>query len=277
MTRNQKTIVIVLGVFNLICFCILAPLVLLMLNFGSTSQTGALPTLTPVALVRLPTSTATPIPPPEVTYTSVFAPRPTVYHPTVTPRSLDAGWKFIEVTSEGYGVALPPNWDKIDFDPDRLAAMLKSLNDKNPQFASALSSQSEQLIALNVKFFAFDLSSEALSSGFVTNVNILRDSLTFNVPLDTYVQLNVQNLQKAPAVSKTLTHKRVTLASGDAELIQYQLTLTTSQGKTTASTTQYLMIHSGAGYIITFTTRPDKEKTYAPISQKIAQSLQWLP
>lgn len=276
MTRNQKTILVILGAVNFLCFCIIVPIVLAVQNYGVQRQQAVVPTITPVAIVPLPTSTITPTPTPEATNTSVFASAPTVLRPTVTPRSLDSGWKFIEVASDGYGVALPPNWQKVDFDATKLSEMLKTLNDKNPQFASLISSQSQQLVAANVKFFAFDLSSEALSSGFVTNANILRDSLTFSVPLDTYVQLNVQNLQKSAAVSKNLSHKRVTLASGDAEQVQYQLSLTTSQGKTTASTMQYLMIHNGAGYVMTFTTTPDKEKNYSPIFQKIAQSLQWL-
>ena len=275
MTKDQRIILIVLGVLNILCLCIIAPI--LLLNFGAPNTEAIVQPTTLTSLVLPPTSTVTltPLPQPTNTYVLAYRP-PSASAATVTPRTLESGWKFFQGTDASFGVALPASWDRVDFDRDRLSEMLKNLNGKNPQFASTLSAQSEQLATLNVKLFGFDLSNDALSSGFVTNVNVLQEPLAFTLPLETYAQLSVQNLEKSASITKP-TRKGVTIPAGAAQVIQYQLSLTTASGKTTTSTTQYLLIHSNTAYIVTFTTRPDKEKTYAPVFQKIAQTLQWVP
>lgn len=276
MTKNQIIVIVSLGLVNACIFCIVAPLLLLQKGNGSNREAVALSINTPTAFSFPPTDIPS-SPTPAATNTLVLGgpARPT-NAPPITPRALEAGWKFFDLSKDGFGIALPPNWTKVDFDRARLADLIQTMNAKNPDFAAALANQSN-LVATTVQFFGFDFSNDALASGFVTNINVVRDPLTFAVPLDTYVQLSLQNMDKVPSVSKTITHQRVKVAAGDAEQVHYQLTLVGSKGNVTTVTTQYLFVHQLSAYIITFTTLPDNEKSYLPVFQKIIQTVQWSP
>lgn len=175
-------------------------------------------------------------------------------------------------------MALPPDWQKINLDRDFLATYLQTLKDKNPKFASTLEGVSNQLLASQVKFFAVDTSQQALASNYLTSMNALRESLPPDMVLDGYAQANLNNLSKSGFPSKTPTHRRVTFAASAAEEIKYQATVTSAGSeKITVSVLQYALVHNKFGYILTFGTIPDKDKTYAPVIQKMMQSLQWVP
>lgn len=274
MTRQQRIIVIALVAVNVLLFCCAAPAILLS---GGSSQPQAA-----VAVTATRTLTATPtIEPtstPQATSTFVMQPSATSAVPTVTPRSLEAGWRFYDASPEGFAMALPPSWQKINLDRDFITTYFQTLKDKNPKFASAFEGVSNQLLASQIKFFAIDASQQAISGNYLTSMNALREPLPFEMSLDSYAQANLTNLSKSGLPSKTPTHRRVTFAAGAAEEIKYQANaLSAGSQKIIVSVLQYALVHGKSGYVITFGTTPDKDKTYAPIFQKMMQSLQWVP
>lgn len=175
-------------------------------------------------------------------------------------------------------MALPSSWQKISLDRDFIATYFQTLKDKNPKFATTFEGMSNQLLAAQIKFFAIDTSQQAVATNYVTSMNGLRESLPFEMSLDTYAQANLSNLSKTGFSLKTPTHKRVTFAAGAAEEIKYQANaLSAGSEKITISILQYALVRGKSGYIMTFGTTPDKDKTYAPVFQKMMQSLQWVP
>lgn len=275
MTRQQKIVVIALAALNALVFCCVVPVIVLSSGGSSSAQVAVIPTATRTVTS---TPTATPTLTPQATNTFVLGPKPTVPRATVTPRALEAGWKFYDVGSEGFAMALPPNWQKVDLDRNALATYIQTLKEKNPKFATAFAGMSEQLLVSQIKFFALDVSQQAVAANYLTSMNALREQLPSEMSLDAYVQANLSNLSKAGLPTKPPARKRVTLAAGAAEELKYQSAITMSGNeKITISALQYILVRGSFGYIVTFGTTPDKEKTYALVFQKMMQSFQWAP
>ncbi len=275
MSRQQKTILIALGAVNFLIFCCAVPVIVFSSGGSSSQQVAAKATAT-----RGPTDTPTlePTSTPQPTATFVMRPPATSALPTVTPRSLEANWKFYDASPEGFGVALPSSWQKINLDTVSLAAYIQTLKEKNPGFATTFQGVSNQLLASQIKFFAIDASQQAIASNYVTSMNALREPLPTEMLLDVYVQANLTNLNKSGFPIKTPTHKRVTFTAGAAEEIKYQAYATSAESKKiTVSVLQYALVRGKSGYVMTFGATPDKEKTYTPVFQKMMQSLQWVP
>jgi hypothetical protein len=188
--------------------------------------------------------------------------------PTPAP-SLEAGWKLYSVSAEGFAIALPPNWDKVDLNLSSAdaAAAFKD----NPAFVKFL-----QGIQLNkyIKFFGVD--HQTLTGDFATNVNVVSVPVPDSATLDQVVTAELASytrLQISP------THQRVHLNAGDAEQVDYTLTPSTaSGGKVLTAVKQYILLRLGAHpteFVVTLTTKVDQASSYDVTFGKIANAFRF--
>jgi hypothetical protein len=288
MTRTQRAAVIVLTLVNILVFGILA--VIAVGQFNDWRMQTAAVQATAVAVEPLAAAPRVTLAPTATSTAATATPPPARPTPTDTlvvtsalvlstpPAGLDAGWKYYENPGQGFGLGLPPSWAQLDLAPTAFQNALDSLEQKNPDLASVLGSEGNPLLASGFKFFGFDAAAVSAQRGFVTNVNVMVEPLPFPVPLDTYVQLSLAQLDQLTNVQKPITHTRVKLGANEAEEMRYHLQLTNAQGATlTTSTLQYALIGNQRGYVITLTTAADQEQDYATTFDQIAQSFRWVP
>ena len=188
--------------------------------------------------------------------------------PTAAP-SLEAGWKLYSVSAEGFAIALPSSWDKVDLNLSSAdaAAAFKD----NPAFVKFL-----QGIQLNkyIKFFGVD--HQTLTGDFATNVNVVSVPVPDSATLDQVVTAELASytrLQISP------THQRVHISAGDAEQFDYTLTPNTASGaKVLTAVKQYILLRLGAHpteFVVTLTTKVDQASSYDVTFGKIANAFRY--
>jgi hypothetical protein len=207
-----------------------------------------------------PTATPTPIPP-------TAAPVPT----------LEPDWQYYGKSEDGFAIALPPRWEQIDMDLQTLDASLDAVKEQNPEMAVILEGQARNLVVSGIKFFGFDVSLDAMATGFATNVNVLKQSLGMEMSLDVFAQVSVAQLENMDMILGDVTQRHVNLAAGEGIELKYRMEMNLPDGKAmTLALTQYAVIRGEDAYVITLSTTDDQAGTYAPIFEKIAQSFQLL-
>jgi hypothetical protein len=191
---------------------------------------------------------------------------------------LASGWILYEKPAEGYTLALPPDWEYIEMDPDVMENALDIVGNSNPELGDLLRGQAYNLLSSGISFYAVDLSSDSIKAGFPTNLNILKQPLRIKASLDFYVQANVSQMEELSNVIKPITHRRVKLASNEAEELKYRMMMTMPPSKTvTIAVTQYLIIKDKDLVLISFGAPADLAQQYAPVIDKITQSFQMTP
>lgn len=205
-------------------------------------------------------------------------PTPTPVPPTAAPiPTLEPDWTLYEKPEYGFAIALPPRWEQIDMDAQTLEASLEMLGDENPEMATLLSGQASSLVISGIKFFGFDVSVEAVSTGFATNVNVLSQPLGMEMSLDVFTQVTVAQLENMELVKGRVSQRRVNLSTGEAVELKYRMEMQVPYGGTvTIAVTQYAFIRGEDAYVITLGTTEDQVETYAPLFEKIAQSFRLL-
>lgn len=181
------------------------------------------------------------------------------------------------MNAEGFAIALPPTWEQIDMDEATLDASLDAVSENNPEMAELVKGQARNLLLSGVKFYAFDLGPAAISEGFASNVNVLKQTLPVTPSMEVFVQINVAQLEKMPNVIKPVTHQRVKLASGTGEEIRYQLSMQVPTGdEVTLAITQVLALKGKNAYVITCTTTVDRQQEYEAAFERISRSFRTL-
>jgi hypothetical protein len=245
-----------------------------------TPEPTSTPTDTPT-----PYPTHTPTPEPTSTPTPTATPTP---KPTATPTragttdvltsTLETGWTLHEVQAEGFAVALPPEWQRLGLNPDALEDAFGVVGERNPQFERMFSSQTvRKLAASGIKFYALDLTPESLSLGMPTSINIVKLDIGLEIPLDTYVPMNLTQIERIANPEIPITHRRVALSNVEAEEFKYGMELVGLTGTpVSVMLTQYLALEGSTVYNITLATPLELYDTYAPLFEEIGQTFRLL-
>ena len=256
---------------------------LISLLAGCAAAPTLIPTSTPeptaVFTATLP-PTDTPTPEPTATATATATvtetPAPTdTPEPTTTPapETRSDGWTVYTMEEDGFTVALPPEWQRLEMDPAKMQAAVGQVAENNPEFSKMLTQQAQSILATGVSFYGFDLSLESVQSRFITNISILKAPLDVDVDLDVVAQLNVNQIEMLPGVQKPVENTAVELPAGDAHRLRYTMKMNMASGEeTNAAFTQYIFLEDGIIYVMTMTTRADLLPGYATDFEKIAQS-----
>lgn len=201
------------------------------------------------------------------------APNPTSTAPT---QALTEGWTEYRQPEDGFAVALPATWRKVDAGPQVLTTAFTAL----PAPATALSAfavASDRPAGSDFCFYALDLAPESTGNAFATNLNVLHRPVPAAMALADFASGNVAELEKAAQVIKPVLQERVQLPAGPAVRLHYRLTVPVAEGPDLQlSLTQLLLVSRQSGYVLTFATLPEQETHYSDVFQRIAQSLRWL-
>ena len=173
-----------------------------------------------------------------------------------------------------YSLSLPAGWRSVQIGSN-YAALAGAYDTLSLPFASSLISQ---LTALpkSASAYAYDASDATVRSGALVALTVTEVVLPAGVTLDGFSAVVGQ--QAALEAEATVPATRIQTASGPADEYVYEASFAaTSTGTAVAAVTQVLLVAPGRGYVLTFSTTPDRAATDAPVFARIASSIALAP
>ncbi len=207
---------------------------------------------------------------------STPAPFPT---PSLTPIVLvvPSGWNELAAPEQNLAIAVPPRWQRLPVNPEELEASLKVIRQSNPDLANALGARAPELMAGGVKLWAFDFDPSSLQSKFATNLTITRQTLVNTVSLDTYVTINLTQIEQLASRQGSVEHERVVIGNAPAERVRYNLAFQATDGSTgTSAITQYLILSGNNALVLTYSTQLEQYDKYKTVFDQSAASFRIL-
>jgi hypothetical protein len=187
------------------------------------------------------------------------------------------GWSEYAMPENGFALSVPVTWQSLPVKQQELDASLQTIRQSNPELAQALGENAQALISSGVKFWAFDLNAESQQAGFATNVTVTRQTFPNPISFDTFVSINLNQLNALSTRNSDIVNERTSLAGQPAERVRYLLTLEReNEAPLTASITQYLIVNGRSAYVLTYATRTDLIGTYQSIFEQSASSLRFI-
>lgn len=187
------------------------------------------------------------------------------------------GWSEYALPESGFAVSVPTAWQRLPVKNPELAAALGSVRQSNPELAQALGENAEALLQSGVKFWAIDLNPETQQSGFASNVTVTRQTLPNAVSFDTFVALNLAQLDALTTRNSEITHERVLIAGQPAERVRYLLAMNREDDSPMlAALTQYLILNGRYAYVLTYATRSDLIAKYREVFDQSAASMRFI-
>ena len=173
-----------------------------------------------------------------------------------------------------YSLSLPAGWRSVQIGSN-YAALAGAYDTLSLPFASSLISQ---LTALpkSASAYAFDASDAVVRSGTLVALTVTEVVLPAGVTLDDFSAVVGQ--QAALEAEATVPATRIQTASGPADEYVYEASFAaTATGTAVAEVTQVILVAPGRGYVLTFSTTPDRAATDAPVFDTIASSIVLAP
>jgi hypothetical protein len=195
------------------------------------------------------------------------------------PPPLDGGWTLANVQKEGFAIELPPGWITFDLSQSDLQSAFDQMSQANPAMANALSGQIASLAAQGIKLYAVESSANYASTGFATNLNVIKEPVPNDMTLDALSQQSLDEIKKELNLTQDIKFfkNKLDINSGEAERVQYSVSMNMPTGKSVlASFSQYLSIYGGNAYILTYTTTDAQFDQYSPLFDQSAKSLTFL-
>jgi hypothetical protein len=192
--------------------------------------------------------------------------------------TLESGWVLYTLPEAGFEIALPPTWQPLALSAETLETMLEIFSERNPEMGSLLSSElMRTLLASGVKLYGLDLSAEALAHGAPVSLNVIQTELPLKMPFDSYVALNLSQIEAFASPDAEIEHRRITLSGREAEEIIYQYEMMDLMGQNVAAAiVQYVLLDDSTAYVISMVAPLTLEETFVPTFQEIAQTFRLL-
>jgi hypothetical protein len=163
--------------------------------------------------------------------------------------AIPAGFELHRLDADGFVIAIPSDW--------------------------TVSSPTNQF----VKFLAGDRGSNSVSEGFAANVNVVAQEVPAGTTLESYVTLNVDQLEGGQAgfdITTQIERTPETLPAGSAERLHYQAEGFSGGQNVIVVQTQHYILNGTTAYVITVTSTPSQESTFGPIFDQIVQTFQFV-
>jgi hypothetical protein len=187
------------------------------------------------------------------------------------------GWSEYPVPENGFAISVPTTWQQLPVKAMELEAALQAVRETNPELAGALGVNAPTLIQNGVKFWAYDLTPESVQGAFATNLTVTRQILPNPVSFDTFVTVNLNQLNALETRNSNIVSDRTSIAGLPAERIRYLLTLDAGDGApVTTAILQYLVLNGRNAYVLTFATRTDLIGQYNEVFEQSASSLRFI-
>ncbi len=186
------------------------------------------------------------------------------------------GWNEYTVSDSAFAISVPTTWQRLPVEPQQLAAALQTVRQSNPELADSMGDSAQTLLQNGVRFWAFDLTPQTQQTGFAPNLTVTRQTLPNPVSLDTYVSINVSQLNALTTRNSDVVSERTSIAGQPAQRVRYLLALN-SEGSApmTAAITQYLVLSGRNAYVLTYATRTDLIDKYSTMFDQSASSLRF--
>jgi hypothetical protein len=194
---------------------------------------------------------------------------PEMFRPVPDARA-ENGWPVYEVSTEGFALAIPPDWRELEIDPEKFEANRQAMLKQNPHL-KALFGDPRQKLAAGIKFYGLDESS--IKTGLMTSVNVIRSPSPPWTTLDSAVADVVKHLENLPTGSMQFSHNRVKMATGEGEKFRCTTTMLAPAGHTiVVASTQFVFVAGTSVYVLSMVTSAGREAECAAIFEKMGQS-----
>jgi len=145
-----------------------------------------------------------------------------------------------------FAITLPALWLPLVESRGVIKTSIETVQEDNPTMAALLEDQLSTMGDVPVALIAFDLAPETLSTGFATNLNVIKQPIPSGFSLDYVVQFSADQLEQVLGLSGTAESTKVRLPAGEAIMLDYALS-----GQAVAR--QYYLMNEQTVYILTFT------------------------
>ncbi len=195
-----------------------------------------------------------------------------------TVEALEDGWLQYTYHECGFSISLPPNWAHLDLTADDLGEILSYANENNQQLGDVFSSTYlRDSAAAGIKFMAADSSVASLSAGIPTSINILIADLPFDISLDDYVEINIQQIRSMMGENLLIQQERIEISNTEGEEIIYEAEMNDVFGKPhLVALNQFLILVGRTQYVITFGTLREFSDVNQTIFYNILQSFEFV-
>ena len=166
-----------------------------------------------------------------------------------------------EVEDGGFALSVPSEWKAVKIEEVLDAGGLDALREEDPELARQVEPIAQP--GSPVKFVAIG---PDVQDDFATNANVYVEETPAGLTPDQYFDANVERVSEAVGASE---QERVSLPAGEALRLSYEQEL--GSGRRLA-VLQYLLLENETGYVITYTTLPDRAAEYAEIFEASARS-----
>ncbi len=185
--------------------------------------------------------------------------------PAAVEVSHSNGLKTYEVPSAGFSIAVPEAWRSANADELFSDEAVAEARTELPELAPVM-----ELLATPdspMKLIAFD--PDLAGEDFATNLNVVVEQLPAGMKRQRYWDLTLEQLMRALGPDVHIDEKQLELPGGWAMNLSYQ---GFSLGDQTLSTVQYFFHRPGRGYVLTYTTLPDRLPEAAPDYERSART-----
>jgi hypothetical protein len=188
-----------------------------------------------------------------------------------TPVSnLPTGWTLLDDSANGYRAGVPQGWVSFRAGTPEMQQYIDALRQANAQSAQNIQ---DLINAGLLKSIGLDASQSAAASGFVTNFNVVKETVPEGTTLDQYIAASVTQLGQVGIAAEWITQQKINTQYGEVGVLKYQ---TPAQGtQTIMSLTQYVGVKSGAAFILTLTTTTAQQSNYQTIIDQMGQNFQF--
>lgn len=175
-------------------------------------------------------------------------------------------WASIDKQAVGFTVQVPPHWDEAS------SSTVNKLLQNNPNVPSDMQTQLRTALANDaIKLYVLDFDADASDQRFVTNFNVVEQSIPSGTTLQIYADANANQVQHLSAFHPPLDQANVALPAGKAVRMHHSLDVSTLR----ADITQFVFVHGATAYILTFTTLADRLDKVQSTFQSIAETFRF--
>ena len=225
-------------------------------------------TTTPSPMPSSPTPSPSPSP------TARVRVEPTITLSSRPNTNIQAGWTEYEELESGFALALPPHWRRVLPAGNTFTLSAGARKGRLLPLSSGTVILAEG--ASRVRFLAVETGANE-GAGPLASVNVLERPFDQAMDLAAFVESNGRTLETSAEVSTDVEQARVALPAGSGVRLRYHLQAgSPAESALELALTQYLVVRSRRGYVLTGAAPPDAEGDYWPLFEGIAASLRWL-
>ena len=171
------------------------------------------------------------------------------------------GLAAYEVESGGFTISVPQEWKAANIDEVIDEGTLDEIRQKDPELADQIEPIAQP--GSPVKFVAID---PDIQDDFATNANVYVEEVPEGVTREQYFDATIEQITAALGAPE---QEQVTLPAGEALRLSYEQEIASGQK---IAILQYILFENGTGYVITYTTLPDRSSEYAETFESSAQT-----